>query len=289
MANEKIADAATIQELKDKAFKLRADLLEFSTHINMSHLGGELSMMDMATALYYRYLNYDFNDPKWPERDRFILSKGHCSEVLYMILQDKGVYTMQYIIDHFETLETAQFGQHSNRKYVPYIEVSAGSLGHGLPIAVGYALGARYRKQNYRIFVMVGDGELAEGTNWEAMMAAAHFKLSNLVLIVDKNRISMTGYTKDVMNIDPLDKKIEAFGFDVRQCEGNNMESGCRALEALPEPDINADRGPVCIISNTTKGYGVDFMENNWKWHGGALAKEQLAEALASLEKRRSE
>ena len=283
--NEKIVD---IKALEDKAHKLRGDLLTFSTRINMSHLGGELSMMDMAVALYYRYLNYDYTDPKWAERDRFILSKGHCSEVIYMILADKGIYPMDYIVDHFETLETAQFGQHSNRKYVPYIEVSAGSLGHGLPIAVGYALGARYKKQNYRIFVMVGDGELAEGTNWEAMMAAAHFQLGNLVLIIDKNRLAMTGFTTDVMNIDPLDKKMEAFGFDVRECNGNDMADVCRVLEELPEPDYTVKRKPVCIISNTTKGCGVDFMENNWKWHGGGLAKEQLAEALASLDKKRS-
>ncbi len=281
-------DAAGIQELREKAFKLRADLLKFSTRINMSHLGGELSMMDMATALYYRYLKYDFANPKWPERDRLILSKGHCSEVIYMICADKGAYTIDYIVDHFETLTTAQFGQHSNRKYVPYIEVSAGSLGHGLPIAVGYALGARAKNENYRIFTIVGDGELAEGTNWEAMMAAAHYGLGNLVLIIDKNQLAMTGFTKDVMNIDPLDEKIRAFGFDVRECEGNDMESVCRALEALPEPDCSVKRKPVCIISNTTKGYGVDFMENNWKWHGGGLAKEQLEEALASLEKKRS-
>ena len=281
-------DALGIKELEDKAYQLRADLLKFSTRINMSHLGGELSMMDMATALYYRYLNYDFSNPKWPERDRFILSKGHCSEVIYMICADQGAYTIDYIVDHFETLTTAQFGQHSNRKYVPYIEVSAGSLGHGLPIAVGYALGARYKKENYRVFVMVGDGELDEGTNWEAIMAAGHYQLGNLILIIDKNQLSMTGYTKDVMNIDPLGDKMRAFNFDVIECEGNNMESVCRALEALPEPDYSVRRKPTCIISNTIKGCGVDFMEGNWKWHGGGLAKEQLDEALASLERKRS-
>ena len=290
MAIDKIADAAIYEELTDKAFKLRRDLLTFSTQINMSHLGGELSMMEMAVALYYRYMKYDFSNPKWPERDRFILSKGHCSEVLYMILQDKGVYTMDYIVEHFETLETAQFGQHSNRKYVPYIEISAGSLGHGLPIATGYALGARYRNENYRVIVMVGDGELCEGTNWEAMMAAAHYQLGNLVLIIDKNKLSMTGYTKDVMNIDPLDKKLEAFGFNVINCEnGNDMKCVCEALDQLPEPDCTIKRAPTAIISNTVKGFGVDFMEDKWNWHGGGLAKEQLEEALASLDRKRSE
>ncbi len=283
-------DAAGISELTDKAFKIRADLLKFSTRINMSHLGGELSIIDMATALYYRYLNYDFSNPAWEDRDRFILSKGHCSEVLYMICADKGVYTVDYIVDHFECLDKSQFGQHSNRKYVPYIEVSAGSLGHGLPIAVGYALGARKKEQNYRIFVLTGDGELDEGTNWEAMMAASHYQLGNLTLIIDKNGMSMTGLTKDVMNIDPLDKKLEAFGFNVINCEnGNDMKCVCEALDQLPEPDCAIKRAPTAIISNTVKGFGVDFMEDKWNWHGGGLAKEQLEEALASLDRKRSE
>ncbi|MGI6221057.1 MAG: transketolase [Coriobacteriales bacterium] len=282
-------DAAGINELIDKAFKIRADLLKFSTRINMSHLGGEMSIIDMATALYYRYLNYDFSNPKWEDRDRFILSKGHCSEVLYMICADKGAYTVDYIVDHFECLDKSQFGQNSNRKYVPFIEVSAGSLGHGLPISVGYALGARKKEKNYRIFVLTGDGELDEGTNWEAMMAAAHYQLGNLTLIIDKNELSMTGFTKDVMNIDPLDEKLRAFGFDVLECDGNDMESVCRTLEKLPEPDYTVRRAPTAIIMHTTKGFGVDFMENNNKWHGGALAIEQLEEALASLDRKRAQ
>lgn len=280
-------DIEMVKELEDKCVEIRKNLVNFIYHIGMGHLGGELSMVEMAVALYYKYMKYDPKNPKWEERDRLVLSKGHCSETLYTIFSDLGMYTMDYMIDHFETLDTAKFGMHSNRKYVPAIEVSAGSLGHGLPIAVGLALGARKQKKNWRTFVIVGDGEMDEGTNWEAIMAAGHYKLGNLVAIVDKNQLQMTGPTTNVMNLDPLDKKLEAFGWDVREIDGNDMYSVCEALQSLPPADPYVRRKPIFIISNTTKGKGVDFMEGNVKWHGGGIAKEQLEEALVSIEKNR--
>ncbi len=282
-------DEQTVQYLEDKAYSVRYNLLNFIHRIGMGHLGGELSMVEVAVALYFHYLKYDIKNPKWPDRDRFVLSKGHCSETLYNIYAELGAYTQDYMVEHFETMETAIFGMHSNRKYVPYIEASAGSLGHGLPIAVGMALGARYMQQNWRTYVMVGDGELNEGSNWEAIMAGSHHQLGNLICIVDKNRLEMTSFTVDGMNVDPLDKRFESFGWDVRSFDGNNMREVCDALAALPEPDYSAKRSPVCLISNTTKGCGVPFMEDNWKWHGGAIAKSQLDEACACLQVRRSE
>ena len=143
-------------------------------------------------------MNYDPKNPKWEGRDRFILSKAHCSETLYNIFADMGMYTQDYMVEHFECLDKSEFGMHSNRKYVPAIEVSAGSLGHGLPIAVGMALGARVRKENYLTIVMVGDGELDEGTNWEALQSGAHYQLNNLVCIIDKNQLQMTGTTEEI-------------------------------------------------------------------------------------------
>jgi transketolase len=194
------------------------------------------------------------------------------------------------MLEHFETLDTAKFGMHSNRKYCEQIEVSAGSLGHGLPIAVGYALGARKQKKNYRIFVLTGDGELNEGTNWEAIMSAGHFGLGNLVLIVDKNGLQMTGTTQEIMNIDPLDEKLRAFNWEVITiADGNDMQQVCEAFEQLPPADVSVKRKPVAILANTVKGKGVDFMEGNHKWHGGGIAKEQLEEALASLENSKKE
>lgn len=281
-------DIKMVKELEEKSYKIRCDLLNFIYRIGMGHLGGELSMVEMAVALFYKYMNYDPKDPKWEERDRFVLSKGHCSETLYTIFSDMGMYTQDYMVEHFESLHTAKFGMHCNRKYCEAIELSAGSLGHGLPAAVGMALGARMQKKKWRTFVMVGDGELCEGTNWEAIMAGGHYELGNLVAIVDKNNLSMTGFTKDVMNMDPLDKRLEAFGWEVKKFDGNDMYAVCNALQSLPPSSWESRRKPIFLISNTVKGRDVSFMENNWKWHGGGIAKDQLDEALHSIEQRRS-
>lgn len=280
-------DIEMVKELDNKCTKIRKDLLNFIYRIGMGHLGGELSIVEMCVALYYKYMNYDVMKPDWEERDRLVLSKAHCSETLYTIFSDLGAYSMDFIVEHFETLDTAMFGMHSNRKYCPQIEVSTGSLGHGLSIAVGLALGARKQKKNWRTFVIVGDGELDEGTNWEAMMAASHFQLGNLVCICDKNSVQMTGHTKDIMNLDPLDKKVEAFGWDVKTINGHNMYEVCEVLQNLPPAEPELRRKPVFIISNTVKGKGVDFMEDTYKWHGGGIAKEQLDQALASVENKR--
>ncbi|MDR0491275.1 MAG: transketolase [Oscillospiraceae bacterium] len=280
-------DLEMVRELEEKCVKIRKDLLNFIYRIGMGHLGGELSIVELCVALYYKYMNYDVMRPKWEERDRLVLSKGHCSETLYTIFADLGAYTFDYMVEHFETLNTAKFGMHSNRLYCPQIEVSAGSLGHGLPVAVGLALGARVQKKNWRTFVITGDGELDEGTNWEAMMAAAHYQLGNLVCICDKNRVSMTGFTRDVMNIDPLDEKVKAFGWEVREINGNDMYEVCEVLQNLPPAEPEYRRKPIFIIANTIKGRGVNFMENDYKWHGGGIAKEQLEQALASVDSSR--
>lgn len=285
MGNDKLQ---TVEALEAKCVDIRTNLLNFIYRIGMGHLGGELSMVEVAVALYYKYMNYDVLNPKMEGRDRFILSKGHCSETLYTIFSEQGAYTQDYMVEHFESLDTYKFGMHSNRKKCPQIEVSAGSLGHGLPIAVGYALGARYRKENYRVIVMIGDGELDEGTNWEALMSGAHYQLNNLICILDKNRLQMTGDTKDIMNIDPVDEKVRAFGWNVIEIEdGNDMKQVCEALDKLPEKDCSKLAKPTFIISNTVKGKGVSFMENNHKWHGGGIGEEDLKRALDDVKKMR--
>ncbi|MCQ5129890.1 transketolase [Butyricicoccus faecihominis] len=278
----------TVAELENKCIDIRRNLLTFIHRIGMGHLGGELSLVEVAVAMYYKYLNYDVMDPHMEGRDRFILSKGHCSETLFTIFSDLGAYTQDYMVEHFESLDTYEFGMHSNRKKCPQIEVSAGSLGHGLPIAVGYALGARYRKENYRVIVTIGDGEFDEGTNWEALMAGGHYKLNNLVCILDKNQLQMTGNTRDVMNIDPVDEKVRAFGWNVIEIEdGNDIAQVCAAFDKLPPLDCSKEAKPTFIISNTVKGKGVSFMEGNYKWHGGGIGDDDLKTALAELEKMR--
>lgn len=280
-------DMDMVAELENKCIDIRKQLLTFIYRIGMGHLGGELSMVEVAVALYYKYMNYDPENPDMEDRDRFVLSKGHCSETLYTIFSDLGMYTQDYMVEHFESLKTARFGMHCNRKYTKGIEVSAGSLGHGLPIALGLALGARRLKKSWRTFVMIGDGELDEGTNWEAIMAAGHYQLGNLVCIIDKNELQMTGTTEEVMSHGDLGAKIKTFGWDVIEIDGNDMLSVCEAFESLPPSDPTVKRKPIFIIANTTKGKGVDFMEGNVNWHGGGIAKEQLEEALESVEKYR--
>lgn len=280
-------DIEMVKALEEKCVKIRKDLLNFIYRIGMGHLGGELSIVEVAVALYYKYMNYDPQNPRWEERDRLVLSKGHCSETLYTIFSDLGIYTMDYMVEHFETLNTAKFGMHSNRKYCEQIEASAGSLGHGLSIGLGLALGARVQKRNWRTFVITGDGELNEGSNWEAFMAAGNFELGNLVAIIDKNDVQMTGFTREIMGIDPLGEKLRAFGWEVVEINGHDMYAVCEAFQNLPPAEPIFRRKPIAIIANTVKGKGVDFMENSYKWHGGGIAKEQLDQALISVEKNR--
>lgn len=281
-------DMDLVRRLEDKAVDIRKNLCTFIYRIGTAgHLGGELSLVDMAVALYYHYMNYDPKNPKWEDRDRLILSKGHVSEVLYTIYSDMGMYTMDYMVDHFESLKTAVFSMHPNRKYIDAIEASTGSLGHGLPIATGLALGARMSKAKWRVFCIVGDGELQEGTNWEALMTAGHYKLGNLVLIVDKNGLQMSGPTHATNSIDPLDEKMKAFGWDVMEIQGNDLLEVCGALDSLPPADPVEPRRPICIISNTTKGAGVSYMENVMAWHAGSLNEAKWKEALESIENKR--
>lgn len=278
----------TVAELENKCVDIREALLHFIYRIGMGHLGGELSCVEVAVAMYYKYLNFDVMDPHKEGRDRFILSKGHCSETLYTIFSDLGAYTQDYMVEHFENLDQYKFGMHSNRKRCPQIEVSAGSLGHGLPIAVGYALGARYRKENYRVVVMIGDGEFDEGTNWEALMSGGHYKLNNLVCILDKNQLQMTGKTEQVMDLGDVAAKVSAFGWNVISIEdGNDMAQVCAALDQLPERDCEKRAKPTFVIANTVKGKGVSFMEGNHKWHGGGIGDEDLKVALADIAKMR--
>ncbi|WP_319559144.1 transketolase [Marispirochaeta sp.] len=264
-------------ELEDKCQKIREDLLNFIYRIGMGHLGGELSIVEMCVAFYYEYMKWDPQNVKMENRDRFVLSKGHCSETLYTIFQDMGIYTMDYMVDHFETLDTARFGMHSNRKYVPAIEVSAGSLGHGLPIAVGLALGARYSKAQWKTIVLLGDGEFDEGTNWEALMAGGHYQLGNLIAILDKNSVQMTGPTNQVMNIDPVPEKVEAFGWNCIEIEdGNDMMQVLEALNKIPIYDSSEMVKPTFIIANTVKGKGVDLWKTTINGMAAALQRNSL-------------
>ncbi|MEK8215386.1 MULTISPECIES: transketolase [unclassified Paenibacillus] len=265
-----------IQELKVKAAQIRMDLLTIIHRAKTGHTGGSLSNTDILTALYYEIMNIDPANSKWEDRDRFIASKGHSVESLWCVLADRGFFPR-------EELETySQFGTrligHPNNK-VPGIEMNTGALGHGLPISVGMALAAKRDGRSYRVFCLMGDGEQAEGSNWEAAMAGAHYKLDNLVGIIDRNRLQISGTTEEVMGLDPLDEKWAAFGWNVVSINGNDMEELLQAFRAVPE----VPGKPTLILANTTKGKGVSFAENVPAWHHHVPNDEELALALSEL------
>lgn len=265
-----------IIELKAKAAQIRMDLLRMIHGAKAGHTGGSLSNTDILTALYYRVMNLDPARPKWEDRDRFIASKGHAVESLWCILADRGFFPK-------EELETfSQFGTrligHPNNK-VPGIEMNTGALGHGLAISVGMALASKRDGRGYRVFCLMGDGEQAEGSVWEAAMAGAHYKLDNLVGIIDRNGLQISGSTEEVMGLDPLDEKWAAFGWHVISIDGNDMEQLVDTLEAAP----TVPGKPTLIIANTVKAKGISFAENVPHWHHHVPSDEELAQALAEL------
>lgn len=265
-----------ITELKAKAAQIRMDLLNMIHTAKTGHTGGSLSNTDILTALYYRVLKLDPANPKWEERDRFIASKGHSVESLWSILADLGFFPKE------ELLTYSQFGTrligHPNNK-VPGIEMNTGALGHGLPIAVGMALAAKRDQKSYRVFCLMGDGEQAEGSNWEAAMAGAHYKLDNLVGIIDRNRLQISGTTEEVMGLEPLEDKWAAFGWNVVSIDGNDMEALVEALEGVP----SVPGKPTLLMANTVKGKGVSFAENVPHWHHHVPNEAELELALSEL------
>lgn len=265
-----------IRELKAKAIQIRMDLLKIIHRAKTGHTGGSLSNTDILTALYYRVMKIDPRNPKWEERDRFIASKGHSVESLWCILADLGFFPKEELGTY------SQFGTrligHPNNK-VPGIEMNTGALGHGLAISVGMALAAKRDGKSYRVFCLMGDGEQAEGSVWEAAMAGAHYKLDNLVGIIDRNRLQISGSTEDVMGLEPLEEKWKAFGWHVVSIDGNDMASLIETFEAVPE----VAGKPTLIMANTVKGKGVSFAENVPHWHHHVPNDEELEKALAEL------
>jgi transketolase len=272
-------DAAERKRLQDKARELRARIVEVTYTCGGSHIGGALSQHDILVALYYRYLHIDPSRPHWDQRDRFVLSKGHGGVGHAVILADKGYFDPQLLTDFNKT--GSPFGMHLDRLKVPGVDCSTGSLGHGFPIAVGIALGARVQGHKYRTYCMLGDGECHEGAVWEAAMAAGHYKVANLTAFVDRNKLCIDGSTEKIMALEPLDRKFESFGWRVLQIDGHDFDQICDAIDtALAETER-----PVMIIAHTIKGKGVDFMENKTAWHYGGLDAEMRANALASIQR----
>lgn len=269
MSHER-ADAVTL------ARGIRADALRMVAAANASHIGTCLSMGDILAVLYADILHYNVDDASWAGRDRFILSKGHGAAILYAVLAESGFFDIDLLAQYCSD-DSMLLGHASHR--VPGVEVSTGSLGHGLPIGTGMALAAKRGGLGYRTFVLVGDGELDEGSNWEAMLFAATHGLDGLVMIVDRNGLQGFGESEDVMRLEPLGAKLDAFGWDVATVDGHDHDALRSALA-----DIGATAGrPKAIIANTIKGKGVSYMEGKLEWHYRSPDPEQLARALAEL------
>jgi transketolase len=264
--------------LAEKAAEIRKLAVEAIYHAKSGHPGGSLSIADIMSYLYFKEMKVDAADPKNPDRDRFVLSKGHCCPALYAALAMKGFFPKEDL----NTLRHlgSYLSGHPDMKNVPGVDMSTGSLGQGISAAAGMALAGKRNGQDYRVFTILGDGECQEGQVWEAAMFAAHYKLDNLIAFVDFNHLQIDGDVREVMNPTPIDKKFEAFGWYVQSIDGHDFD----AIEQAVENAKVADK-PAVIVCTTVKGKGVSFMENNYGWHGKAPNASEYETAMAELDK----
>ncbi|MCF0147447.1 MAG: transketolase [Clostridium sp.] len=266
-----------VEELKSLAKVVRKDIISMLTESRSGHPGGSLSAADILTTLYFGEMNIDPKNPKDDNRDRFVLSKGHAAPVLYSVLARRGYFP----VEELNTLRkiNSRLQGHPSMKCLPGVDMSTGSLGQGISVSVGMALAGKIDNKNYRVYTLLGDGELEEGQVWEAAMSAAHYKLGNLTAFVDFNGLQIDGDITKVMNPSPIDKKFEAFGWNVLVIDGHDIE----AIQDAIEKGRNSKDKPTVIICKTVKGKGVSFMENQAGWHGTAPSKEQCEQALSEI------
>jgi transketolase len=265
-------------ELGQMATRLRRHVISMIATAGSGHPGGSLSAADIVAALYFRILRHDAYDPQWPDRDRFIMSKGHAAPILYAALAEAGYFP----VSELGTLRRlgSRLQGHADRKSTPGVEMSAGSLGMGLSFAIGVSLAARLDAKAYRTYALLSDGECQEGQTWEAALSAAHFRLDNLVAMIDYNGIQLSGWTRDIMNLEPFVQKWQAFGWHTIDIDGHDLD---QILSACSEAEATKGR-PTAIIARTVKGKGVSFMENNVAFHGKAPTREEAERALKELE-----
>ncbi|MGF7057451.1 transketolase [Brassicibacter mesophilus] len=269
-----------IEELKfleKKAHELRSLCVNTVVWAGSGHIGGSLSAMDIFTILYYKYLNINPKNPEWEDRDRFILSKGHVGVGFAPVLADKGYFDKKLLKEYNHT--GSSLGMHLDSRKVPGVDASTGSLGHGLSIALGTALAARLQNKSYLTYCLLGDGECNEGSIWEAAMAISHYNVTNVITIVDRNKCMIDGRTEDIMKLEPFADKWKAFGFIVKEVNGHSFKELSEAIEYSQ----NEKSAPVVIIANTVKGCGVDFMEDDHRWHYGGLDSEKYKQCMESL------
>lgn len=271
-----------IAELQRKSLENRKKVLKYIYHAKAGHTGGSLSILDILNVLYNDVMNVSPENFHSNDRDRFIQSKGHSVEALYVVLADKGFFPEEDLLTLCQ-YNSPYIGHPT--KSIPGIEQNTGGLGHGLPICAGTALAAKKDNSPVKVFTILGDGEMAEGSNWEAMMFATHYNLDNLCAILDYNKLQITAANEDVLGLEPIDKKLESFGWAVKHVDGHNIEKLSQTLKGLP-----LEKGkPSFIIAHTTKGKGISYMENVLKWHHGVPSEEQYQLAMEELDKQLQE
>lgn len=271
------------KQLERTAYRARLLALDAVHTAASGHIGGSLSIIDTLTTLYFNVMNVDPANPQDPDRDRFVLSKGHCTPALYPVLALRGFFPVEDL-KLFRSIK-GHYSGHAEMRHVKGVDMSTGSLGQGISAAVGMALAGKVAKKDYRVYAALGDGEIAEGQVWEAAMSAAKYGLDNLCAVVDVNGLQIDGATKDVMPSEPLDKKFEAFNWNVIHVDGHYFDALVKAFE-----DAKACKGkPTVLLAKTTKGKGVSFMEGNYGWHGKAPNDEQYEQAKAEVEAKLAE
>jgi len=276
-----VMNKSEISSLKLTARDLRLTVIDVMKWAGGAHVGGSLSCMDLMVALYFKFLKINPQNPSWEDRDRFILSKGHCAAGFIPVLAKRGYFPEEDLksFNHFGS----PFAMHPDSNKVIGCDASTGSLGHGLPMAFGMGLGFKYQNRMNKVVCLMGDGECQEGSVWEAAMAISHYNLTNVITIVDRNRCQIDGNTEDVMALEPFADKWAAFGFRVIEIDGNDMEQVCDAFEQAWK--VRAGEKPVLILANTIKGKGVDFMENEVPYHYCSGTSEVCEKAKASIMK----
>ena len=273
-----------MKELKNKVFDLRKDVLTMIYNAKTGHIGGDFSVMDILSVLYFKHMNISTENMEDYNRDYFVMSKGHSMEAYYAVLAEKGFIDREKVLNEFSSFGSKFIG-HPNNK-LPGIEMNSGSLGHGLPVCVGIALAAKKDNRSSRVYTVMGDGELAEGSVWEGFMAGGQFKLDNLCAVIDRNKLQISGYTEDVMGHENLEARISSFRWHVIRVDGNDVEALDRAFE-----EAKTVKGmPTCIIADTVKGFGGgSIMENKAEWHHKVPSKEEFEIIASELERRKAE
>lgn len=270
-----------MDNLKAKSYDLRKDVIDMIIEGKGGHIGGDMSVIDILISLYFKQMNINPDNMDDPDRDRFVMSKGHSVEALYAVLAAKGFFPVEQVIKEFSKFGSKFIG-HPNNK-LPGIEMNSGSLGHGLPVCVGMALAGKMNHQDYRVYTVMGDGELAEGSVWEGVMAGSHYKLDNLCAVVDRNRLQISGSTEDVMSHDSQEVRWAGFGWHVISIDGNDMDE----LDAAFTEAKTIKGKPTVVIANTIKGCGSAVMENKANWHHKVPSSEEYAQIMQDFKERK--